>query len=311
MAVYHDISALPDFHNAVITVGTFDGVHKGHKAILQKVVEHARSQHGESILITFDPHPRKLLFPHQPLGIITPLDEKIKLVLATGIDHIVVVPFTTEFSRLTCTGYIEKFLLKNFRPKSIVIGYDHRFGHDRLGDIDMLKHYAPVHNYQLIEIPAQLIDTAAVSSTRIRHAIKEGNMQEAALMLGRYYSLKGTVEHGRKLGRTIGYPTANLKPLDAAQKIPAIGIYTIQAIHNGTLYNGMLSIGHNPTVTDKKDLKIEANLFDFNKEIYGEELEIIFIRKIRDEQKFGSLDELKNQLHHDKVQSLGILQSGK
>ena len=175
----------------------------------------------------------------------------------------------------------------------------------------MLKHYAPVHNYQLIEIPAQLIDTAAVSSTRIRHAIKEGNMQEAALMLGRYYSLKGTVEHGRKLGRTIGYPTANLKPLDAAQKIPAIGIYTIQAIHNSTLYNGMLSIGHNPTVTDKKDLKIEANLFDFNKEIYGEELEIIFIRKIRDEQKFGSLDELKNQLHHDKVKSLGILQSGK
>ena len=307
MSVYYDIHHLPKFKKAVLSVGTFDGVHKGHKVILNEVVHHAKITDGESVLLTFDPHPRKLLFPHQPLGIITPLATKLALIQQAGISHVVVVPFIEQFSNLSVKDYIEKFLISNFHPHSIVIGYDHRFGHDRLGDINMLKHYALKHQYELIEIPAQLIDAAAVSSTRIRKSIKEGRMEEAAQMLGRHYSLTGTVVHGNKLGRAIGYPTANIEAVDKDQILPATGIYAIQAMHGGLLYNGMLSIGYNPTVTDKKELKTEANLFGFEKEIYGDTIEILFVKKMRDEQKYASLEELKVQLHKDKEETMKVL----
>ena len=307
MAVFYDIHNLPPLRNAVITVGTFDGVHKGHKVILQEVADHARKVGGESVLITFDPHPRKLLFPNEPLGIITPLESKQQLVHESGIHHIIVIPFTQEFSQLSAREYIEHFLVGKFHPHSIVLGYDHHFGHDRLGNIDMLKEYAPVFGYELIEIPAQLIEAAAVSSTRIRNAIKEGRVEDAAHMLGRDYTLKGIVVHGNQLGRTIGYPTANLDPLDKEQIVPALGIYAIQAKHDGVIYDGMLSIGYNPTVTDKKELRIEANLFDFDKDIYGDELELAFVQKLRNEEKFNSLVELTDQLHRDKVNTLVAL----
>ncbi len=304
MAIFTDINNLPAFKNAVITVGTFDGVHKGHRTILQEVVSHAKHVNGESVLLTFEPHPRKLLFPDQPLGIITPLQQKLELITAAGIDHIVVVPFTKEFAGLSATEYIEQFLVSLFHPVSIVIGYDHRFGHDRKGDINLLKLYAPVHGYKLTEIPVQLIDEASISSTRIRLALAEGRVEDAGYMLGRYYTLTGTVVHGNKLGRTLGYPTANLHPIDADQLIPLLGIYAVKVRHGQVTYNGMLSIGHNPTVTDKKELRIEVNLFGFDQDIYGEELELTFIKKLRDEQKFDSLEALVEQLHKDKVDSL-------
>ena len=309
MAVFFDIQHLPEFKNAVLTIGTFDGVHRGHKAILQQVVNHARQVHGESVLLTFEPHPRKLLFPDQPLGIITPLRQKLKLITDLGIEHIVVVPFTREFASLSAQEYIERFLVGIFNPKSIVIGYDHRFGHDRKGDLKLLEKCEQQGGYELMEIPAQLIDDAAVSSTKIRHAVTEGRMEDASQMLGRNYSFTGTVMHGHKLGRTIGYPTANLKPEDPEQIIPAIGIYAIQALYNGTMYNGMMSIGYNPTVTDTKDIKLEANLFDLGEDLYGEELEISFIKRIRDEQKFDSIEALKQQLHKDKEDVLKIISS--
>ena len=300
MAIFHDIQHLPHFNNPVLTTGTFDGVHKGHRAILREVVNHASQVSGESVLLTFEPHPRKLLFPDQPLGIITPLSEKMQLITATGIQHIVVVPFTKEFASLSAQEYIRNFMVDIFHPHSIVIGYDHRFGHDRKGDIKLLEYYADEYQYELIEIPAQLIEDAAVSSTKIRHAITDGHMEEASHMLGRDYALKGTVVHGNKLGRKLGYPTANLHPMDPDQIIPALGIYAIRATHNGISYNGMLSIGYNPTVTDKKERRIEANLFHFDQDIYGDTLEIQFIKKLRDEQKFDSLEALKAQLHLDK-----------
>jgi len=309
MAVFTDINNLPSFRNAVLTAGTFDGVHLGHWAILQEVVRHAREVNGESILITFDPHPRKLLFPDQPLGIITPLDQKISLIQERGIDHVVVVPFTREFANLSAAQYIEDFLVHRFHPHSIVIGYDHRFGHDRKGNIQLLQEFATANQYHVTEIPAQLIDAASVSSTRIRKALNDGQVGEAAHMLGRAYAVRGRVVHGNKLGRTIGYPTANLQPLDPEQLVPGIGIYAIRAEHNGTRYDGMLSIGYNPTVTDKKEIKIEANLFDFDKDIYGDVLEIQFIRKLRDEQKFPSLEALMQQLHQDKKDTLAVLAS--
>lgn len=307
MAVFNNIDSLPAFRNAVLTVGTFDGVHLGHREIIKRVIDHAHHVGGDSVLITFDPHPRKFLFPDQPLGIITPLAEKVRLLSEAGITHIIVVPFTREFAELSAREYIEKFLVGKFAPHSIVIGYDHHFGHDRLGNIEMLKEYAPVYGYQLMEIPAQQIDAAAVSSTRIRKAISEGRVSDAEHMLDRNYTLKGTVVHGNKLGRTIGYPTANLSPVDKEQLIPAIGVYTIKATHNGVVYDGMMSIGYNPTVTDKKELRIEANLFDFDKDIYGDELEIIFIERLRNELKFSGLDALIEQLHIDKQNSLSIL----
>lgn len=309
MAVFRDIKNLPAFKNAVLTVGTFDGVHKGHRVIINEVVDHARQVNGESVLVTFDPHPRKLLFPHQPLGIITPLEEKETLLHTAGISHIMVVPFTREFANLSAREYIEQFLVGLFHPHSIVIGYDHHFGHDRLGNIHMLKQYAPVYNYELIEIPEQLIDEAAVSSTRIRKAINDGRVADAAQMLGRNYSLKGTVVHGNKLGRTIGYPTANILPADNEQIIPANGIYAIQVIHDDATYGAMMSIGFNPTVTDKKELRIEANIFDFDKDIYDQSLEVVFIERLREEQKFDSLDALVQQLHQDKINTLQILRN--
>ncbi|PQJ08892.1 riboflavin biosynthesis protein RibF [Flavipsychrobacter stenotrophus] len=307
MAVFHNIDNLPSFNNAVLTIGTFDGVHQGHRVILKEVVVHAAKVGGESVLITFDPHPRKLLFPDQPLGIITPLEEKERLLHEAGIAHIIVVPFTQEFAHLSAREYVEEFLVGKFKPHSIVIGYDHHFGHDRKGNIDMLKEYAPVYNYQMIEIPAQLIEAAAVSSTRIRNAIKEGRVEDAAHMLARDYSLKGTVVHGNKLGRTIGYPTANLQLLDNEQIMPAIGVYAIRARYKGVLYGAMMSIGYNPTVTDKKEVRIEANLFDFDMDIYGDELEIIFVKRLRNEQKFDSLEALVEQIHQDKRDTLEVL----
>ncbi len=307
MAVYYDLHTLPVFNNAVLTVGTFDGVHQGHLAILHEVAAHARQVGGESILITFDPHPRKLLFPNQPLGIITPLPTKEMLVQQAGIDHIVVVPFNLEFASMSAVAYIRHFLVDIFRPRSIVIGYDHKFGHDRAGDIDMLKAYAPEGKYELIEIPEQLIDEAAVSSTRIRKALLEGRIEDAATMLGRDYALQGTVVRGNQLGRTIGYPTANISPNYSEQVVPAKGIYAVTAVLNSIRYKGMMSIGLNPTVTNTTNIKIEVNLFDFDLDIYGEQLEVFFVKKLREEVKFPSLEALTDQLAADRLNSLAAL----
>jgi len=307
MAVFYNTDNLPEFKNAVITIGTFDGVHLGHRVILQEVVRHANEINGESVLLTFEPHPRKLLFPDQPLKLLTPLDEKIKLIQAEGIQHIVVVPFTHAFANLSADEYIGDFLVKLFKPESIVIGYDHHFGHDRKGNINLLKQDASKYNYSVFEIPAQLIDEAAVSSTKIRNALNEGQVSEAAHMLGYNYTLNGTVQKGAQLGRTINYPTANLLPSGEDQLIPARGVYAIKVNYNGASYKAMLNIGFRPTVSKELKLHIEAHIFNFNEDIYGKKIELEFIERLRDEQKFASLDELKAQLGKDKETALNIL----
>ncbi len=309
MAVFRNMDDLPVFHKAAITIGTFDGVHTGHRAILNEVVAHAEVSGGESVLLTFEPHPRKVLFPGQPIGIITPLQKKLELIAAIGIQHIVVVPFTKQFADLSATEYIEHFLVEKFHPQSIVIGYDHRFGHDRTGDINLLRSFAPRCGFDLVEIPAQLIEQAAVSSTKIRNAIVAGHIGEANMMLGRPYSLEGIVVAGNQLGRTIGYPTANLSPVEAEQVLPGNGIYAVEALHAGVRYDGMMSIGFNPTVTDKKELKMEVNIFEFDKDIYGQVLEVFFIEKLRDEQKFDSLEALTAQLRADKLATMKVKNS--
>ncbi|MBA3829066.1 MAG: bifunctional riboflavin kinase/FAD synthetase [Taibaiella sp.] len=307
MAVYFDIDYLPAFHNAVITTGFFDGVHQGHKAILQQVVTHAEKINGESVLITFEPHPRKLLFPEQPIKLITPLAPKLHYLAQAGIQHVVVVPFTRQFADLSADEYIEDFLVKKFHPRSIIIGYDHHFGHDRKGNISLLKQYQSTYSYEVVEIPAQLIDEATVSSTKIRKALDNGSVADAAHMLGRYYSIRGIVIKGKQLGRTLGYPTANILALSDEYIIPARGIYAVRVIHDGMQYGGMMSIGYNPTVTDEKTIRLEVNIFNFDKDIYDEEIEIQFIAWLRNEEKFTSLDELTKQLEKDKVNNIDIL----
>ncbi len=307
MGIFRNISALPQFSNSVITIGTFDGVHQGHKVILNEVVKHARNEGCESILVTFEPHPRKLLAPHLPIKLLTPLEQKLQLISNSGIEHVVVAPFTKDFSNLSAHDYIESFLVSCFHPKSIVIGYDHHFGHDRTGDIKLLQDMAGEFGYTVYEIPAQLIDEAAVSSTKIRNALNEGQVAEAAHMLGRNYSITGTVYHGAKRGRTIGYPTANIQPVDADQQIPAVGVYAVLVKWNGQTHKGMMSIGYNPTVTDEQILRIEVNILDFEGDLYGEKLEVEFVARLRGEEKFASLDELKTQLGKDKEDTLQVL----
>lgn len=307
MAVYTSTDALPEFNNPVITIGTFDGVHIGHKTILKEIVDHAKEVQGESILLTFEPHPRKVIFPDKPLQLLTPLEEKLELVKATGVDHIVVVPFTKAFANLTAEEYISDFLVKQFKPHSIVIGYDHQFGNDRKGDINLLKQLSEQYRYKVYEISAQLIHDAAVSSTKVRKAVSSGDMTEAANMLGRPYSLTGEVVKGAQLGNTIGFPTANIQPNSNEQILPANGVYAIKAIYKGNVYNAMLNIGIRPTVSNELSLHIEANIFDFDQDIYGEQLTIQFITRLRDEEKFPSIDHLKQQLNKDKEDALNAL----
>jgi riboflavin kinase / FMN adenylyltransferase len=307
MAIFYNTAHLPEFHKSVITIGTFDGVHHGHKKILTELVKSTEKIQGESIVITFEPHPRKLLFPQQPLKLLTPLEQKLDLLTEIGITHVVVAPFTLEFSNLSARDYIENFLVKYFNPQRIIIGHDHHFGHDRKGDLAMLRSLESSFGYKVEEIPAQLIEEAAVSSTKIRKALLEGRVEEGGLMLGREYSISGTVREGKQLGRTLGFPTANIQPSDPDQLIPGPGVYAVRVNWKNHLHNAMLNIGFRPTVSDEQKLTLEVNLFDFNQNIYGETLELIFIARIRDEQKFPSLENLKQQLNQDKEQALKIL----
>ena len=301
MAVFTGTQHLPRFRNPVLTIGTFDGVHLGHRAILGEVVRYAKDTGGESILITFEPHPRKILFPGQPLHLLTSPDQKAELVTATGIDHIVIAPFTREFSELSAAAYIREFLVEKFHPKNIVIGYDHRFGNDRRGDLSLLRAYAGTHHFAVAEIPAQMIDAATVSSTKIRRSLAHGDVQAAAVMLGRQYSFTGTVIRGAQLGRTIGYPTANILPQDKEQLIPANGVYAVRVTADGKTLNGMMNIGVRPTVSNEMSLHLEAHLFDFSGDLYDKMIGVAFIARLRDEQKFASLDALKTQLNLDEI----------
>ncbi|MDI9320510.1 MAG: bifunctional riboflavin kinase/FAD synthetase [Phycisphaerales bacterium] len=309
MKVYYGTDALPQWKNVVLTIGTFDGVHQGHKSILESVVREAKGISGTSILITFDPHPRKLIFPNKSLKLLSTLEEKLGLIAEAGIDVTVVVPFTMAFAARSAQDYIQDFLLRLFRPKLIVIGYDHHFGHDRTGDINMLQYYTDQHHYAVKEISAQLIADAAVSSTQVRKAIQSGDISIANRMLGWDYSIKGRVVYGTQLGRTIGYPTANIAHIDEDKILPKQGVYAVRVKLSGQLYGAMLNIGINPSITHDNQLKIEVHIFNFNQDIYNQEISIQFIERLRDEQKFNTLDGLKEQLAIDQKKANSVLES--
>jgi riboflavin kinase/FMN adenylyltransferase len=314
MKVYSNIDNLPAFIKAVVTIGTFDGVHLGHKEIIAQLKKEAQHIGGETVLVTFDPHPRKIV-SSKALQLINTLPEKIELLEQQGIDNLVIVPFTQAFSNQPAKAYVEDFLVSRFHPHTVIIGYDHRFGKDRSGDFHLLEEYARLHAFKLIEIPVHLIDQAAISSTKIREALLGGKLEEACRFLGYDYFFEGLVVQGNKLGRTIGYPTANLQPQIEDKLIPGNGVYAVQiemknmkdeenngltpSALNRLPYSGMMNIGTRPTIDGTKRV-IEVNIFDFDADIYGSILRVYLKKYLREEQKFNGLDALKQQLALDK-----------
>lgn len=309
MQIHYQLENLPVFTNAVITIGTFDGIHHGHRLVLSRLVEKARELKGESILITFHPHPRKVI-SSAILGIrlINTLEERLQLLGKMNIDHVVVVPFTEAFANQPADDYIQDFLVKKFQPHTIIIGHDHQFGRNRKGDFNLLKEKSSLYGYELNEIPKHELENISISSTRIREAILQAEIEKANRLLGYDFFFSGRVVHGNKIGRTIGFPTANLKVEDVEKITPGNGIYAVYAIPEGEEkpLKGMMSIGFRPTV-DGKTRVIEVNIFEFNREIYDENLQVYVHKYLRAEEKYESLEALVAQIKIDKENSLAVL----
>jgi len=312
MKLHRDLNSLPQFRNAVITIGSFDGVHCGHRKIVKKVKDLALATGGESIIITFHPHPRQIIYPKDDtLKLITTTEEKIRLLEKTGIDHLVIVPFSFEFSQLNADEYIQKFLVGKFEPKHIVIGYDHRFGMNRQGDIHFLRWHERNLGYKVVEIAQAEIDEAAVSSTRIREAVESADLVTASRLLGNYFTLTGKVVKGQQIGTTIGYPTANLEIREPNKLIPPDGVYACFAKHEGERLPGMLYIGKRPTLKKYQNRTVEVNMFGFQKSIYEEELEVELVEFIRPDADFKDIEDLKAQIAKDQEAAEAILQKAK
>jgi riboflavin kinase/FMN adenylyltransferase len=304
MRIFNSIGRLPEFSNTVFTQGTFDGVHLGHQKILKRLKDESVKAGGESVLLTFWPHPRLFLFPDDNgLKLLQTLEEKMDQLEKAGVDNVVVLPFTKEFSQMLPEDFIKDFLVNSLNIHTAIIGYDHRFGRNREGDINLLQSFEKPYNYKVLEIGPEDVDQITISSTKIRNSLLSGDVDTANAYLGRPYSFCGTVVHGKKLGKTIGYPTANLDINHPNKLIPANGVYAVQCKVEGQIYGGMMNIGNNPTVAGK-DFSIEVNIFDFSADIYGKVVEIFVIARIRDEKKFGNIEELALILHLDKKNAL-------
>lgn len=309
MKVYFGIQEFTKLPNAVVTSGTFDGVHLGHQKILQRLKEVAAKTAGETVVITFDPHPRSVVsHERQPVQLLSTLDEKINLLQANGIDHLLIIPFTRKFSESTSAEFIQTVLVDTIGTKTLVIGYDHRFGRNREGSFEYLKEHASNFGFVVEEISRHDIDNIGISSSKIRKALIDGEVQIARHFLGKNYTLGGLVVKGKQLGRTIGFPTANIQVRELSKLVPQDGVYAVKVLYKDRSLKGMLNIGNRPTV-DGTYKTIEVHILDFNEEIYGEFLEIELIERIRPEIKFSGLEALKQQIQLDKVQILQVLGS--
>ena len=310
MKIHRDLT---DFYaqNPVLTVGTFDGVHLGHRKIISRLHDLATAINGESVIFTFDPHPRKIVAPSETnLRLLTTLEEKIALFEQSGIDHLIIYPFTPEFAQLNYSEFVEQILVGQIHTQTLVVGYDHKFGKGRQGDFELLKNCADRLGFQIEKLDVLLMNESNISSTKIREAIQVGNFDIANAYLGYPFTLHGTVVEGQKLGRQIQFPTANIEASDPDKIIPGYGVYAVQAKVLNRTYLGMLNIGSRPTVNNNADHRsIEVHLLDFDSDIYGEQLELIFHRKLREEQKFDSIDALKEQLAKDKIDTISFFQT--
>ncbi|MCB0538602.1 MAG: bifunctional riboflavin kinase/FAD synthetase [Bacteroidetes bacterium] len=307
MQVFKSLDNLPQFKNAVVTIGTFDGVHLGHQKLLERINELAKKNDGESILITFHPHPRFVVQPDSDLKLLNTIDEKIDLLKKYKVNNVVVAPFSKEFSNMPAISYVKDFLVENFKPHTLVIGYDHHFGKNRSGNIDLLEEYKDIFGYNVEQISKETIQDIGISSTKIREALAQGKVQTANKLLGHEYSINGFVTKGEQLGRKIGFPTANVQLLVDYKLIPKNGVYIVNVKVKNSLYKGMLNIGVRPTI-EGLNKTIEVNIFDFDQDIYGEKIEVILLKYIREEQKFESLEALKQQLNKDKAEALAYFQ---
>jgi riboflavin kinase/FMN adenylyltransferase len=315
MYIYRDLDQLPLFQRSVITIGTFDGVHTGHARILAQLRNEAARIGGETVIVTFFPHPRRVVKGGSAdIRLINTLEEKIELLSWQEVDHLVIVPFTEVFSQQTAEEYVKDFLLAKFHPHTVIIGYDHRFGKGRMGDYHLLEQFSSSEGFVLQEIPVHLLNEVSVSSTRIREAILQAEIDTANQLLGYPFFFSGKVVAGNRLGRTLGYPTANLDPENAEKLLPADGVYAVEAellpapgrLFSGPRMQGMMGIGIRPTINGKHRT-LEVNLFDFDEDIYGRELRVYVKKFLRPEVKFNGLGELKAALAQDRVDSLAAL----
>lgn len=311
MKVYTNIHSLPVFKNAVITIGTFDGVHQGHQQIIEQLIKEAIAIDGTAVLITFYPHPKQVVALQKgPLYILNTPEEKYELLHSKGIEHIVVVPFDTSFAEQTASSYIKDFLANKFHPHTIIIGYDHRFGNNREGDYHLLEQEADKHNFKVKEIPEHVLKNITISSTRIRASLLQGDLETATAYLGYEYFFSGKVILGNQLGRTIGFPTANLLIENEQKLIPANGVYAVRITiaDRQPIFKGMMNIGVRPTVNGT-DRVIEVNIFDFDEMIYDSVLTVTLVKYLRSEVKFNGLEALQEQLTRDKENAIIHLNS--
>jgi len=304
-------SVLNEFkvRNPVVTIGTFDGVHLGHRKVLERLKEIAAGQNGETVIFTFSPHPRLVVAPDaQNLRLLTTLDEKYTLLAEAGIAHLVVYPFTREFAELTYYEFVKSILVDKIKTSCLVVGYDHKFGKNREGGYDDLAKCASEYGFKIEKLDPLLIDDVNISSTKIRNALENGNVGEANRYLGYTFTLNGKVVGGEKLGRKIGFPTANIETSDPYKIIPGYGVYAVRAKIAGKIYDGMLNIGTRPTFNNNADHRsIEVNLFGFDRDIYNQEITLKFYNRIREERKFANPGELVEQLKKDHTVALNLL----
>jgi riboflavin kinase/FMN adenylyltransferase len=293
----------------VATLGIFDGVHRGHMALLDCLVSRARETRGESVVITFSPHPRLVLEQNNiKLSFLTTMEEKKVLLKNANIDHLIIIEFTTEFSKIPACDFVKDILVEKIGTKHLIIGYDHHFGRKGEGDFNTIKKCSEELDFIVEQVQGYQTEEGAISSSLIREALLKGRADEANKWLGYYYSVSGIVIEGRKIGRTIGFPTANIKPDSQYKLIPGNGVYAVEVQLNDNLLPGMLSIGSNPTVnTDNSFRSIEVHILNFDKDIYGEKISVIFRKKLRDEKKFDNLEQLTAQMGRDKLDALRLL----
>lgn len=306
MKTYNSIYDYNKKGKSIVTIGTFDGVHIGHKLILEKLIQNAKERDCESVVLTFFPHPRMVLQESSDVKLINTIEEKSELIGNIGIENLIIHPFDQKFSRLTAEEFVKTILVDLLNIKKIIIGYDHRFGRNRTANIDDLIVYGKQYDFEVEQISAQEINDNAVSSTKIRNAILEGNISLANKYLGYNYTFSGEVVKGKQLGRTIGFPTANIQIKESYKLIPKNGVYIVKSNYDGNTIFGMMNIGNRPTVNGENQT-IEVNFFDFDEDIYNKIISIEILDFIREEQKFDSLDSLKSQLNKDQQTSLSYI----
>ena len=307
MNIYYDIEDFKKVPNAIVTIGTFDGVHRGHQAILKNMVNRAKETDGESVVVTFYPHPRQVLSHDAGIRFISTQEEKIQHLEALGIDNLIIIKFTKEFAAISSEDFIKDYIVKNIQPAILVIGYDHHFGKGRSGDFSMLYELGNQYHFKVEKIQEQDVDDMAVSSTKIRHFLEDGDIHHANLLLGYEFSYTGKVIHGQQVGQKMGYPTANIDVAEEFQLIEKPGVYATYVDFEGRSYPAMTYIGKRPTMHDNRPQSIETHILDFDQDLYDKEIKIRFVDYVRDDKKFDNFEALKQQISNDEQTIINIL----